>query len=203
MQPPENEKVNLTTDKIAKLKASTEDVKAQADQELRRNLEIRASFYEKLTTLDAGSIAVAVSVGIALLSKGTSNSASLHSNLGWLAAIGFFLWSSLICAILHNVIYVRIAHLQAEKASEWAMWIGLINASTMASIAGSPGTGESLSKIINDTFHDRIQKGAMNQQLTEQSVLRVMILGRVAVTSFVIAYSLIFASILRIWWSTR
>ena len=85
------DKVIADRAKIEKLKASTEEVKAEANLELRRSLELRASFYEKLAALNAGSIAVAVSVGVALLGKAAPHSAFLHSNLNWLVAVGFFL----------------------------------------------------------------------------------------------------------------
>ncbi|MFZ0629732.1 MAG: hypothetical protein WA399_16945 [Acidobacteriaceae bacterium] len=187
--------------KIDKLKASTEEVKTQANRELRRSLELRASFYEKLAALNAGSIAVAVSVGVALLGKAAPHSAFLHSNLDWLVAVAFFLWSSLICAIGHNALFIKVARLEAERAEEWSKWIGLINASTMQSIVRPEGSeiGEIVAKQIGDSLHDRIQKAAMNSHRTEQSILRARILGFVSVSAFLIAYTLVFACIIRIW----
>jgi hypothetical protein len=196
------DKVIADRAKIEKLKASTDGVKAEANRELRRNLELRASFYDKLAALNAGSIAVAVSVGVALLGKAAPHSAFLHSNLNWLVAIAFFLWFSLICAIGHNALFIKVARLEAEKAEEWSKWIGLINASTMQSITGT-GDSEIVQTLvtqIGDTLHDRIQKAAMNQHRTEQTILRAMILGFGAVGAFLIAYTLVFACIIRIWW---
>lgn len=199
------DKVIADRAKIEKLKASTGKVKAEANRELRRSLELRASFYDKLAALNAGSIAVAVSVGVALLGKAAPHSAFLHSNLTWLVAIAFFLWFSLICSIGHNALFIKVARLEAEKAKEWSKWIGLINASTMQSITGTGDSkiAQTLDTLIGDTFHDRIQKAAMNQHRTEQAILRAMILGFGAVGAFLIAYSLVFACIIRIWWISR
>jgi hypothetical protein len=137
-------KVQTTTDKviadrakIEKLKASTEDVETEASQQLRRSLELSASFHEKLAALNAGSIALAVSVGVALLGKAAPHSAFLHSNLNWLVAVAFFLWFSLICEFGHNALFIKVARLESERAAEWSKWIGLINASTMQSITGT------------------------------------------------------------------
>jgi hypothetical protein len=141
------DKVIADRAKIEKLKASTEEVKAKANQELRRSLELSASFYEKLAALNAGSIAVAVSVGVALLGKAAPHSAFLHSNLNWLVAVAFFLWLSLICAIGHNALFIKVARLEAERAEEWSKWIGLINASTMQSITG-PGDSEIAQTLV-------------------------------------------------------
>jgi hypothetical protein len=199
------DKVIADRAKIEKLKASTEEVKTEANLELRRSLELRASFYEKLAALNAGSIAVAVSVGVALLGNAAPHSAFLHSNLNWLVAVAFFLWFSLICAIGHNALFIKVARLEAEKAEEWSKWIALINASTMQSITG-PGDSEiaqTLVTHIGDTLHDRIQKAAMNQHRTEQTILRAMVLGFGGIGAFLIAYTLVFACIIRIWWITR
>ena len=112
--------------KMDELKASTEEVKAKANQELRRSLELSASFYDKLAALSAGSIAVAVSVGGALFAKAAPQSTFLHSNLNWLVAVVSFLWLSLICALGHNGLFIKVARLEAQRAEEWSKWIGLI-----------------------------------------------------------------------------
>jgi hypothetical protein len=100
--------------RIGKLKASADEAKEKSEKEHRRSLEVRANFYDKLSALDAGSIAVTVSVGIALLGRSGSRIGSLHSNLSWLAVIAFFFWISLVCAIGHNSIFVKIARLEAH-----------------------------------------------------------------------------------------
>lgn len=192
-------------EKIEKLKASTEDVKAEASKELRRSLEISASFYEKLAALNAGSIAVAVSVAVALLGKAALHSAFLHSNMNWLVAVAFFLWFSLICSIGHNALFTKVARLESERAEEWSKWIGLINASTMQSITrtGNSEIAQTLDAHIGATFHGRVQKAAMNQHRIEQTILRASVLGYGAVGAFLIAYTLVFVCIIRIWWITR
>lgn len=198
-----------TMDKViadqSKLKTSTTDVEAEAYQQHRRSLELNASFYEKLAALNAGSIALAVSVGVALLGKATPHSAFLHTNLEWLVIIASFLWSSLICGFGHNILFVKIAGLESDKAAEWSKWIGLLNVRTMQSITGTGDSeiAETLSRLLSDTLHDRSRKAAMNQHRTEQNILRAKVLGCLAVRTFLIAYTLVFACIVRIWWVNR
>ena len=148
---------------------------------------------------------MAVSVGAALLGKAAPHSPFLHSNLNWLVAVAFFLWLSLICAIGHNALFIKVARLESERAEEWSKWIGLINASTMQSITGTGDSeiAQTLVTHISDTLHDRIQKAAMNQHRTEQTILRALVLGYGAVGTFLIAYTLVFVCIIRIWWITR
>ena len=189
---------------IEKYKASIEEEKQQAHLQVRRSLELSASFFEKLAALSAGSIALAVSAGVSLLGK-VPHSASLHSNLNWLLAVASFLWLTLICAFGHNVMFIQVARLEAESAVDWSKWMGLINASMMQSAtgAGDSKTAEALNTHIADTLHDRIHKSAMNLTRTEQTILHAKALGYFAIGTFLIAYTLIFFCIIRIWWVTR
>lgn len=197
--------VVIVRTQIDKFKASTAQAETKADQELRRSLELNSSFYDKLAALNSGSIAVAVTVAVALLATNAPHSAFLHTNIDWLVAIAFFLWSSLICAIGHNAQYVKIARLESERAKGAAAWIGLINADLMQTITQGANSkvAQSLDTMITDQFHDRIQKGALNLHRTEQAILRAAVLGYGAVYGFLIAYTLVFICIIRIWWITR
>ena len=199
------DKVITDQAKIEKLQESTKAVGTEAAHQLRRSLELSASFYEKLVALNAGSIALAVSIGVALFTKATPNSTFFHSNLNWLVAVACFLWLSLVCSFGHNALFIKVARLESEKAAEWSKWIGLINASTMQSTtrAGASEIAQTLITNIGDTLHDRIQKAAMNLHQTEQSIFRARVLGYMAVGTFLIAYTLVFLCIIRIWSITR
>jgi ABC-type multidrug transport system fused ATPase/permease subunit len=137
-----DENDDLKKARVDELKASADDAKEKFEKEHRRSLEVRASFFDKLSALDAGSIAVAVSVGIALLGRPESRISSMHSNLSWVAVIAFFLWVSLICAIGHNSIYVKIARLEAEQALASSKFRVLMSASSLAHAKGSPKSAE-------------------------------------------------------------
>jgi len=182
-----------------KMQLSADEAKEKSETERRRSLEVRASFYDKLSALDAGSIAVTVSVGIALLGKSDSRFGSVHSHLSWLLWIVGFLWVSLICSVSHNSIFVKIARLEAEQAKAWSNYLALVSAQTMA----TGEVAEILIKHITDTLHQRIMDGAMNAHRTEQSVYRNVYLGKIAVATFLIAYTLIMVAVIHLWWITR
>ena len=84
------------------------------EKESRRNLEIRTAFCATLSALGAGSIAVAASIGMALTAKPQLLSGSLHATAHGLVVITFFLWVSLVCAVMHNFLVVHIAKLESE-----------------------------------------------------------------------------------------
>jgi hypothetical protein len=182
---------------------SAEEAKKKSEHEHRRSLEVRSSFFDKLSALDAGSIAVAVSVGIAQLERPESHIGSMHSNISWLGVIAFFLLVSLICAIGHNFIYVKIARLEAEQALASAKFLGLMSASASAHAAGALKSAEFVDQHISDTLTERIHADAMLATRSDISVNRVMLLGYVAVTSFLLSYTLVFICVIRLWWVTR
>jgi hypothetical protein len=182
-----------------KMQASVEEAKKKSEQERRRNLEVRSSFFDKLSALNAGSVAVTASVGIALLSRPDSRFGSLHSHLSWLLLIASFLWVSLICSVGHNSILVKIAQLESVQAEKWSDYLELLN----VLFAGSSEVTEVLTKHFADTFHKRINDAALNAHKTEQSVRRAFLLGNIATATFLIAYTLVVVAVVHIWWITR
>jgi hypothetical protein len=182
-----------------KMQLSADEAKLRSETERRRSLEVRASFYDKLSALDAGSIAVTVSVGVALLGKPDSRFGSAHSHLTWLLWIAGFLWVSLICSVGHNSIFVNIARLEAENAKAWSNYLALLS----AGVGATGEVAEILSKHIVDTLHQRIMDAAMNAHRTEQSAYRNLYLGKIAVATFLMAYTLVMVAVIHLWWITR
>ena len=181
------------------MQLSADEAKEKSETERRRSLEVRASFHDKLSALDAGSIAVTVSVGIALLGKPDSHFGSAHSHLSWLLWIAGFLWISLICSVGHNSMFVKAAGLEAEQAKDWSNYLGLVSASAGA----SEKVAEIATKHILDTLHDRINKTALKMHHTDQSIYRAIVLGKIAVATFLIAYTLVMVAVIHLWWITR
>jgi hypothetical protein len=82
-------------------------------EERGRATVIITAFYDKLAALNAGSIAIAVSVGLTILNKQELR----HLSHGLLCLILCF-WFSLLTAILHNFLLLRSAKLDAAYASD-------------------------------------------------------------------------------------
>jgi len=183
----------------SKMQLSADTATEKASTERRRSLELNSSFYDKLSALGAGSIAVAVSVGIALLGKSGLPISSVHSHLTWLLWITVLLWISLVCSIGHNSMFVKIARLEAERAKAWSLYLGL-----MAALAVSSGeVADLLTKDIFGSLKKRIADAAMMEHRIEQSEYRAMCLGRIAVVSFLSAYTLVLICLILLWWLTR
>jgi hypothetical protein len=183
-------------------KQKSEAAKADVEQQNRRNREVRASFYEKLTALDAGSMAVSVSIGIALIGK-TQPHALVHSNLSWLTAIVCLFWASLVCAIGHNYLFVRVLKLELEQATAMSNFLALVSAQLEVSAVGSTEVAEMVAQAIIDSLSRRIKVDTARAGRISLQLHRISRLGSVAVGTFLLAYSLVLFEVIRIWWNTR
>ena len=163
----------------------------RAGNEERRSFETRASFFDKLSALAAGSIAVVVSLGAALLARNQVPLSSAHSDLSWLTVIALFLWGALISAVGHNFIFLGVAKLEADQAFISAKKACIASFCAVAGVSADR-SDESLSRL-----------GGESQELANRSkraVVGARWLGHIAVLSFVLAYTLVFACVVRLWW---
>jgi hypothetical protein len=91
------------------LKVIEEHHKVQEDDN-RRSLGISTGFFEKLATLDAGSIAVSASIIVAILLKPELRE-STRGIVDEIVVVVLLLWTSLFSSIVHNFVAVRVANL--------------------------------------------------------------------------------------------
>jgi hypothetical protein len=87
------------------------------EKELRRSFEISAGFIDKVSALDAGSIALAASVIIAITAKSDLPPyllCRMHQIVHGLVVIVFLLLVSLVLTVLHHFLVVHIARLDAK-----------------------------------------------------------------------------------------
>jgi hypothetical protein len=197
-----DEKSAPQNEQLKTLEALVDETEARSQETHRRHLEVRAGFYEKLAALDAGSIALVVSVGIAFVGRAESTSAPLHVRLGWLVAIAFFLWLSLLFSIAHNLIYVKSTRLEAEVAQAALDTQRLLRGVLTAHLSGSEQSIKVMDDVLERSFGKRLEITA-KKTFRLLSVNRVLFVGYVATASFLIAYTLAFTWFMRIWWITR
>jgi hypothetical protein len=188
---------------LEKLEASSNEAKRLSMETHQRHLEVRAGFYEKLAAISAGSIAVVVSVGIALAGRTDSITASSHARLGWLVAIATFLWLSLVVSIAHNLIYVEITRLQAEVAQEGSFIQSYLTGALAAHLSGSEQRIKVMDGLMKHSFSERLTKVTKKTLRLVFSMKFVRVIGYAATTSFLIAYTLAFCWFFRIWWLSR
>lgn len=105
--------IPIPAELLAQFEGSWKEPFEKHTEEIRRTFEISTGFYEKLVALDAASIAIAASVGGALIAKAGTPSPELRSVSHWLVWIIVLLWVSLVSGVGHNFVVVGIAQLEA------------------------------------------------------------------------------------------
>jgi hypothetical protein len=184
------------------------EAQAEYEKDFRRSFELRSSFYDKLSALSAGSIAVAASVGMALIAKPELRSGPFHANVSWLAGITVFLWVSLISAVVHNFIALRITKSEAEYSNakarlEVAQGLIAVRAAQQTRTADEEKREKTLFDAMTEIVHTHARKMADLSIRIETAYFRATALGYLAMFSFLTAYTLVVTCSLRLWWKTR
>jgi uncharacterized membrane protein len=185
-----------------RFEAAVKEAYKEHEKEFRRSLKISTSFYEKLLALNAGSIAVAASIGIALIAKPELRSGSLHAIAHWLVVITIFLFVSLVCAVVHNFVVVGIA--KSESAYSEDEFVRTIVREALAMVR--------VTDSAEIQFLDRLKEKAQEKLILQQQhiVKRrqflhpcATALGYISMGSFLAAYTLVVVFVVRLWCITR
>jgi len=167
----------------------------------RKSLEFSVSFFEKLATLNAGSIAVAASIIVAVLLKAEPRPWWVTKTLHETLVIVGLLWLSLICAILHNYTATRVFKAVSDLAE--AEFVRKLTGYTVQ-MARDMDSSSASSELWS-----QVKKSVREQQLpTERRLVRVeqrlrkIIFGLslVSIQAFIVAYSLVAWFLIRFWW---
>jgi hypothetical protein len=184
------------------LLAATEEAIKEHQKEKRRSLEIRTSFYEKLSAINAASIAVAASIGIAMIAKPELQSPPLQANAHWLVGITVLLWASLVCAVIHNFAAVRIAELESTYSSYKMIKTIIHKGFTTVTATVNVTTPAEQSQIVqaeNLIIEEYNLLQGKQARRIRFSQLCATTLGYISIASFLIAYTLVMARVVRLW----
>lgn len=169
------------------------------EQEKRRSLEINVGFFDKLAALSAGSIAVASSIVLAVLSKTTTRTQSVRTVLHELLSVVAFLWLSLVLAILHNFLAVIVAKTAADQSEAELTW-------TMAEQAMeiTKATTPAIDGAVMTQARDLLRKQFAPREVKLVSRSRVLyatvnVVAYIAIVAFGIAFSLVPIYLFRLW----
>jgi hypothetical protein len=86
----------------------------EVEKELRRSFEISTGFIDKISVLDAGSIAVLASVIIAITARSDLSPCQLRQIVDGLVVIAFLFLLSLVSTVVHHFLAVGIAKSEAK-----------------------------------------------------------------------------------------
>jgi len=126
---------------------------------VRRSLEISAGFFDKLSVLNAGSIAVAASVTIAIIARPDLISSQFRSIVHGLVVIVFLLWASLICAVIRNFLSAIIAVFDAKYSD-----IEIVRRATRKGLAIARNNVSANDKVVVDQLERDAEKEPFQKQ---------------------------------------
>ena len=177
----------------SQIEASLQDYYAVHRDEVRRSLEISTGYYEKLATFDAGSIAILVTVGLAILNKSDLNRLS-H---GLLIVIVCF-WVSLLTAICHNYLLLWSAKLDAAYSKD--EFVKHIVKTMLRHPWPIDGLASQMLKPIEEaSLVDPLNNQKKTTAWKRRCEAIAIGVGIVATASFVFGYSLVVVGAFKIW----
>ncbi len=177
------------------------DIKAPLkviEQERRKSLEVSAGFFDKLSALNAGSIAVSASIILAVLLKSETHPEWVRVVVHELLSVVGFLWLSLVLAILHNflaAIVAKVATAQYEAEFVWTL--------TQHTISMAQET-----EPIDKSTYTQAKQAVREQLLPKERrlvkanriiYLTVNIMGYLSMLMFLIAFTLVPVFLFRLW----
>jgi hypothetical protein len=172
----------------------------EVEKESRRSFEISASFFEKLSALDAASIAVAASAIIAIIIKPELNSCLFFQQIVHvLIVIVLLLWASLIFSVLHNYIFARIAALDASYSG---LEFLITRMRTGMAIVRDNATSNEQIKV--DKLEKEMVEGSLKSQKRIVKWTQILhpcmkFLGYFSVLMFLAAYTIAAIYLSRLW----
>lgn len=188
----------LTPQQTAQFMEDIKEPYKAHQQEKRRRLEINAGFFDKLSTVCAGSIAVTASIILAIALKSDLQHSITQSILHKILKVVILLWLSLLLAIMHN--FITAIHVQLEAAySETDFLVEIMKTTLRIARDKTPiddPTAAKLEEAMNAGIASKRGKIARTMNWIYPSVPYI---GYTSMAAFVGAYTLVAFYLLMLW----
>jgi hypothetical protein len=185
----------LSREQLKRFEEGIKESYKEHDGERRRSLEISASFFDKLSTLSAGSIAVSASIALAIV--GRSNGAP-RTVVHDLLIIAGLLWASLMLAIIHNFLAAQVAKLDASISSFQFQrtLLGLAISLSKEKFATDDATMEQAENLIREQMLPKESKQVKRKEILYPVATWI---GYLAMLTFVTAFGLVVFDLHQLW----
>jgi hypothetical protein len=193
-----DEPVLLSLEQMTRFQEGMKEPYKEHEQEKRRGLEINAGFFEKLSALNAGSIAVAASIILAIEARPNVVRTVLHQILIVVALLGV----SLLLGILHNFLAAVVAKVEAAY-SETHLVVALTK--LLLSIGGMTSSIDDVTPSqAASQVEDAVRSGLLPKQRRLAKATQILyptaaVIGYLSMASFFAAYTLVMVYLLRLW----
>jgi hypothetical protein len=184
------------------MKRFVEDVKGPSkehESERRRSIEINAGFFEKISALSAGLMAVCASIILAIYGKPDIHSGSTQMVVHVLILIADFLGASFLLAILHNFLAAQVAKLDVAISDSEFQWILITKASSLVQETNPSINDERMAQVEDAVREQMSPKQSKRVKRRESLYLFVNWAGYLSILAFGIAFALVLFYLHQLW----
>lgn len=194
-----DEPAELTPKLTAKFMEAIKEPYKEHQQEKRRRLEINAGFFDKLSAVCAGSIAVAASIILAIVLKSDLASKVTQPSLHQILKVVALLWLSLLLAIIHN--FLTAIHVQLEAAYSGTDFIvTIMTVSLKIAREQAPIDDSTAAKVLEAAVNAGIATKRGRIAKTMNGLYpTVAYIGYASMAAFLVAYTLVAIYLFRLW----
>jgi hypothetical protein len=193
-----DEPAELTPEQTAKFMDAIKEPYKEHEQEKRRRLEINAEFFDKLSAVCAGSIAVAASIILAIVLKSDLPYTVTQPILHQILKVVALLWLSLLLAIIHN--FLTAIHVQLEAAYSGTDFIvAIMKVSLKAAREQTPIDDATAAKLEDAMNAGMAPKRGRIAKIMNGLYPSVPYVGYASMAAFLAAYTLVAIYLLRLW----
>jgi hypothetical protein len=184
---------------MIQLEQRTREPYKEYEKEKRRGLKINAGFFGKLSTLNAGSMAVAGSIVLAIKSQHPDVTRTvLHEIL----IVVVLLWLSLLLAILNNFFAAVVAQKEAAYAkTDFDVALTKLVLSTgRGTIPIDDAAASQAASLVEGVVREGLRpKRRRLAKITQILYPTVTVMGYLSMFSFLAAYTLVMIYLLKLW----
>jgi hypothetical protein len=189
----------LTREQMKQFEVDIKEPYKEHESERRRGIEINAGFFEKITALSAGSMAVCASAILAISGKSDIHSGSTRMAVHDLILIADFLGASFLLAIFHNFLAAQVAKLDVAISESQFQWILFTRAASLAQMTTSPTNDETMTQVEDAVREQMSPKQSRRVKCRGSLYLCVNWAGYLSILVFGIAFALVLFYLHQLW----
>jgi hypothetical protein len=189
----------LTRKMMKQFEADIKEPFKEHESEKRRSVEIRAGFFEKISALSAGSMAVCASIILAISGQYDIHSDSIRVVIRDLILIADFLGASFLLSILHNFLAAQVTKLDVAISASQFQWILFSKASSLVQETSPSINDETMAQAEDAVREQMSPKQSRQVKYRDYLYLCLDWFGHLSILVFGIAFALVLFYLHKLW----
>lgn len=187
-----DDSITISTEQLRKFESGIRLALKERKDEFRRSIETSTGFFDKLFALDAALMGVAATVVMAIVARSEYPTCLLREAVHGIIVIFYLLGFSLLFAVIHHFLAVRIAADDAANAEVDLIGV-LVRETFQIALASAPGVESAQAEVVKGMVHPKLVTEPQKKIVTaKQRKHRCMkISGRISIGAFLLAYFLV------------